>query len=205
MTAKKPIVNKGYVIYKDYEFLFNFLNDEELGKVIRLLNSSFENPELNPSDNNNVNNVYNYIANRIIDYTEKREFYSKSGKQGGNPTLKGTVKSGDKLKEKKIKEDKIKEEIQDSLQLNMNFATFWNDYPNKVDRGSALEAFKVLTAKEANEVLKTVQSKDYKSWVKEQDKSFIQKPHNWLKAQGWLNDYKTESKDSKSNNIPRLY
>jgi len=127
MTAKKPIVNKGYILYEDYKFLFEFLNDEELGKCIRLLNNTYKEPTLNPTDNPNINNVYNYIANRIIDYTANHKFYSKSGKSGGNPALvkDKTLKGGDnptvKLKDKKRKEKKLTvENIEFSL-INEDF------------------------------------------------------------------------------------
>ena len=56
MTAKKPIIDKGYIIFEDYEYIFNFLTDEELGKTIRLLNKNYKNPVLNPSENKNINN-----------------------------------------------------------------------------------------------------------------------------------------------------
>jgi len=116
MSQKKPITEKGLILYKDYEFIFNFLTKEEIGEVVLTLLNTMDNPTLNPSENNNVNNAYNYIANRIIDYKEKKCKAVKNGKKGGNPlfkrdtTLNPTLNGGDKLKEKKIKEKKIKED-----------------------------------------------------------------------------------------------
>lgn len=115
MSEKKPVIEKGLILYKDYEFIFNFLSKEEIGEVVLTLLHTMDNPTLNPSDNDNINNAYNYIANRIIDYKEKRDKAIKNGKKGGNPlfkrdtTLNPTLNGGDKLKENKIKENKIKE------------------------------------------------------------------------------------------------
>ena len=115
MTKPKPITDKGIIFYYDYEYILNFLNNEEKGILLTILLRDRDNPTLNPTDNCSINNAYNYIANRIIDYKSKNKFYSDEGKKGGNPTLtlKGTLNPTDnptlKLKEKKIKEDKIKE------------------------------------------------------------------------------------------------
>jgi hypothetical protein len=118
MSNKKPIVDKGIILYYDYDFILNFLSNEEVGILIRQLLKHRDNPSLNPTSNNSVNNAFNYIANRIIDYKEKKKLASKWGSKGGNPTLlsseqKPTLnpphKTGVKLKEKKIKENKRKE------------------------------------------------------------------------------------------------
>lgn len=118
MSNKKPIVDKGLIIYYDYDFIFNFLTDEEVGKTIRLLIETKDNPTLNPTDNASINNAYNYIASRIIEYKNSKGLAVKWGKSGGNPKLmkvKGTLKgkdkggdkTGDKLIEKNRKENKI--------------------------------------------------------------------------------------------------
>ncbi len=91
MTQKKPILDNGLVLYKDYEFLFNFLTNEQTGRVIKFLLQDYLNPILNPTEDEKVNNVYNYIASRIISYREKHEVYSEWGKKGGNPTLNPTL------------------------------------------------------------------------------------------------------------------
>jgi hypothetical protein len=107
MTRPKPIIDKGIILYYDYDFIFNFLSDAELGVLVRELLKQKDSPEQNPTDNDKINNAFNYIANRIIDYKSKNKFYSDKGKTGGNPllTLKGTDKGTDnptlKLKEKK--------------------------------------------------------------------------------------------------------
>ena len=127
MTQKKPITDSGVILYKDYEFLFNMLTNEELGETIRHIMKNTFNPTLNPSTNKNVNNVFNYIANRIIDYRNKNVFYRESGKKGGNPnllktytlnpTLNPTLKlSKDKISKDKISKDKIsKDSIEEPI------------------------------------------------------------------------------------------
>lgn len=111
MTKLKPIIDKGIILYYDYEYIFNFLSDEELGVLIRQLLTDRDNPSLNPTDNNNINNAYNYIANRITDYKLKNKKAVDDGKKGGNPllTLNPTLNPTLNQKENKIKEDNIKE------------------------------------------------------------------------------------------------
>lgn len=117
MSKKKPIVDNGIIIYYDYDFIFNFLTDEEVGKTIRLLLKDKDNPTLNPTDNDRVNNAYNYIASRIIEYKKSRGLAVEWGKKGGNPqltksgikdnTLKGRDKDRDKLTEHNITKHNI--------------------------------------------------------------------------------------------------
>lgn len=111
MSKKKPIVDKGIIIYYDYDFIFNFLTDEEVGKTIRLLLETKDTPTLNPTDNSNINNAYNYIASRILEYKKSKGLAVEWGKQGGNPTLKGKDNGGDKTGDKLIEKKRIENKI----------------------------------------------------------------------------------------------
>lgn len=115
MSKPKALTSKGIMLFKDYELLFDFISDEDLGKVIRLLLKNFNNGKLkkqNKFENKNIEKVYTYVANRIFDYLKKAEKASLDGIRGGNPTLKGRVKGevkgtlngGVNLKEGNIKE-----------------------------------------------------------------------------------------------------
>lgn len=111
MTTSRAITNKGIVIFKDYELLFNFLTDEETGIVLKKLLQNFDNGKLKKCknfENEKIKNVYNYISNRINDYLEKRLKAQEDGALGGNPILKGEDK--DTLKGKDKRWDKLKED-----------------------------------------------------------------------------------------------
>lgn len=119
MTARKPVTDKAILLYYDYAHLFNMQTDAELGKTIRLLlqYQDEKNPPLNPTGQVQIDNVYNYIMGRIIDYKQARRFYVEKGKEGGSPllsnsyTLKGALNPTVNLKEKKRKENKINKKI----------------------------------------------------------------------------------------------
>mgnify|MGYP003301925660 CR=1 FL=1 len=124
MSKPKALTSKGIMLFKDYELLFDFISDEELGKVIRLLLKNFDNGKLKKQknfENKKIEKVYTYVSNRIFDYLKKAEKASIDGIRGGNPTLKGRVKGevkgtlngGVNLKERKIKE--VEKEKKDTL------------------------------------------------------------------------------------------
>lgn len=133
MSKPKAITDKGIILYFDYAYIINFLNNEEKGVLLSLLLDYNNLPLINPTENNNINNVYNYISNRILDYKKDRSIAQQAGKRGGNPllTLKGTDNPTLKLKEKKrnIKENKIiiKEKEKESNDFEIIF-DLWNEF-----------------------------------------------------------------------------
>lgn len=143
MTAKKPITDKAILLYYDYDFLFNMQTDEELGASIRLLmkHQSDKKPPLSPTGNIKIDNVYNYIMSRIIDYKNTRGFYSKKGKTGGNPllskdttlntTLKGTDNPTVKPKEEKKEYKTIKEKKKEYIYICEVLESILVEYHNR--------------------------------------------------------------------------
>jgi hypothetical protein len=208
MTKKKPIVDKGIILYKDYEFLFNFLSDEELGIVVRLLLKDHINPTLNPTDNPKINNVYNYIANRIVDYQKKKGLYVSWGKEGGNPALKPTLNNTlnptVKLKEEKRKENNIKEEK--IIIINNNFQKFFEKYPLRKNKIKTYNIFIELFENEEKpdalfkEIMEGLERYNQEIRTTNKKKEYIMQPNNWLANERWNDEY-VEYVDCNNNNV----
>lgn len=178
MSKPKAITNKGIILFKDYELLFNFLSDEETGKVIKKLLENFDNGKLKKCknfENKNIENVYTYISNRINDYLQKSQKAKEVGALGGNPTLnqtlnttlKGTdngIDNGEvnlkeeKIKEEKIKEDKIKEENKTEEYREQILKNWYGEYKNVyLDESDYRKALTIcLDVKYLNELIEAV-------------------------------------------------
>ena len=72
-----------------------------------------------------------------------------NGKQGGskpkaNGKQNGTEKEEEKEEEKEKEIEGEKEKKQPAIKEGRSFTLFWDDYPNKIDRNDAWEAWKTL-------------------------------------------------------------
>ncbi|MBQ0113377.1 MAG: hypothetical protein KBT03_09630 [Bacteroidales bacterium] len=90
MTTRKSITNNGIIIFKDQLSTISLLPDDVVGSGLKLLLNNFDSME----QTNNI--FYELIATNIRRYREQAGISSQYGKLGGNPTLKGTDKGGDK-------------------------------------------------------------------------------------------------------------
>ena len=84
----------------------------------------------------------------VLDSARKK---ASNGKQGGskpkaNGKQNGTEKEEEKEeeKEKEIEIEGEKEKKQPAIKEGRSFTLFWDDYPNKIDRNDAWEAWKTL-------------------------------------------------------------
>ena len=136
-SKSKPFTDKGFMVFYDYEFIFNFLSDEELGILIKQLLKDKDNPILNPTKNNNINNAYNYIANRINAFKYKSKTCKENGLKGGNPaltlnhTLNHMYNHTDILKESKVKESKVKDIKRKDIKIKEILSINKEDYRGK--------------------------------------------------------------------------
>jgi len=88
-----------------------------------------------------------------------------------------------KVNKSKLNKSKVKE-----------FASFWEAYPKKKNRGQAENAFlKVTTSIEVLLEALVVAAKS-PDWLKEEGK-YIPYPATWLNAKGWEDEYKPERKE----------
>ena len=82
----------------------------------------------------------------VLDSARKK---ASNGKQGGskpkaNGKQNGTEKEKEEEKEKEIEIEGEKEKKQPAIKEGRSFTLFWDDYPNKIDRNDAWEAWKTL-------------------------------------------------------------
>lgn len=169
MSKKKAIVDNGIILYYDYEFIFNFLSEEESGIVLKLLFKTRDNPTLNPTDNQRVNNAYNYIASRIIEYKKSRGLASEWGKKGGNPNLTKSSILEDTLK------GEDKEGVKDGVKLTEHNITKHNITELKKENIKKEKKFQKPTLEEI------------KNYCQERNKNV--NPEKWLnhyESNGWL-------------------
>ena len=126
MTMRKTATDNGFIIFKDQLSLLKLIPDDQLGKAIKLLLENFDElPELNDI-------AYEMFATNVRRYREQSLKAREDGLRGGNPTLKGGVKSTLKLQEKKRKE-KNKQNNNNIIPSLQEVINYCNERNNGVD------------------------------------------------------------------------
>jgi hypothetical protein len=105
----------------------------------------------------------------------------------GEPTLDNPTQDNPLHKNNNIKKNNLKNnERIFSHNLEICFGEFWANYPKKVDKGSALRAFR--KAIKLNAVIDIIDgAKAYAEDPNLPDKQYIKNPATWLNAEAWNN------------------
>lgn len=204
MSKSKPITDKGFIIFYDYEFIFNFLTDEELGILIRQMFKEKDNLKLNPTDNKNINNAYNYIVNRIKDYKLLQKSAKETGSLGGNPalTLKGTLNptlnGSVNLKDIKIKDIKVKDikELKEIV-YSPEFEDVWKIYPasRRENKKECFKFFKQIPDARKDKVKELLTA--YIASNGKEDCKYIKQSVRWFRDwETWIDNAPIQKMDS---------
>lgn len=105
----------------------------------------------------------------------------------------GLVQVLPKRKEKKG----IEKEKKGNMPLDTSFEEFWNEYPKKIHRPSAEQAWSKLdmTPKLFEQIMKKV--KEYKFFKRNEPANYVQNPENWLEEKAWEDEYNTVTPDER--------
>ncbi len=213
-------MKKSFVMYTNNGKQFSMLSDEQAGKLIKAIFKYAESgTEPDITDDGMVAIAFSFIKEQLDINAEKWEETcrkrSEAGKKGGRPP-KANAFSG--FEEKAKKADNVNVNDNDIVNENENeyppispkgelslknntFDEFWEIYPNKSAKVSALKAWNKLNPSESlvniiMSALKT-QCNSYQ-WKKEEGR-FI--PH----ASTWLNDRRWEDAPKDFKNKEHSY
>lgn len=139
---------------------------------------------------------------RMVKDEELRKVRQESGRLGGNPVL---VKYKVNQKSNQNSEDEIEIESENSAKGSpREFEQFWEAYPKKKAKGSAVKAWKSGKLDEKLPMILTALAWQKKSpdWLKDSGQ-FIPFPATYLRAARWL-DESANNQMQKFNPIPPI-
>lgn len=91
------------------------------------------------------------------------------------------------LEKSRVEIEKSKRKSRERVEVDNGFDVFWNNYPRKVGRGKAEEAWKKQKPN-VDDVLKTlIWQKESKQWF-QQNGAFVPNPSTYLNQKRWLDE-----------------
>jgi len=115
----------------------------------------------------------------------------------GEPTLDKPTQDNPLHKNNISKKNNLKNN--ERIYSDLEFDSFWESYPKKVDKGAALRAFR-RAIKNLDPAVVIAGAKAYAEDPNLPDKQFIKNPATWLNAEAWANGPlpKRKTTDSKA-------
>lgn len=148
---------KGFVLYADQKFIFDDLNNEEAGILIKHI-FSYVNDENPTTDNRIVQIAFNPIKMQLkrdlVKYESVRERNSLNARKRWDAVASSGIPNDTKNadKDKVIDKDKVKDK-----DINISFDVFWDLYNKKVgSKDSCLSKWNKLKDDERQKIIDTL-------------------------------------------------
>jgi len=194
---------------KDPAFLFYpsdfqagtmFLNDEQVGKYIRLLCAQFHHGRLKKEHMINICKTYDqdifskfkkdseglFYNARLEEEIQKRKAYSESRRKNRMKKpdhMKNISKTYVKHMENRNRNIN-KNKVEDKIEIFPSFDDFWDLYDKKIDKPKCLKKWRILKQKEKEAIMDHIP--DYLKSTP--DKSYRKNPHTYLNNSSWENE-----------------
>lgn len=181
---------KKVLVYADWIHLFESLEDDEAGKLIKHFFRYVN--DMNPEAPDKLIKV----AFESIKQTLKRDlaaWLSKSEKNSETASkrwkkVRNNANAYERISADAKNADSVKDSVSDNDNKTlMGFDVFWKAYPKKRAKGKAEQVWKKLKPSQTLEtiILNSVEAfKNSKGWQKEGGQ-FIPYPAKWLASKGW--------------------
>ena len=218
---------KSFILYLQQRSVFDGLEDEEAGKLIKTIFSYVcdENPQPTGMTKYAFEIIKPVLKADLKKYEEKKEKYTENIRKRWNKEEKEKIQSNT-TEYNGIPSDSVY--VNDNVNVNVNvlskdnelnnrdiniscskdeknesiFESFWKIYPRKVGKEKCRNWFKSHKPKEdlVQKMIEAVEEqKKSKQWS---DPQYIPHPYTWLNRSGW-DDELTPSKDSTFQSAPK--